>query len=175
MAIITLTAGHSDTDPGACANGEREADLMEGLRNEVATRLFAMGHTVRMDGSGALNLPLPDAIKLIAGSAIAVELHTNASDNPTATGVEVVALPAQKAAAQFLASAISTALGLRLRGDKGWIDQSQTHRGKLGYVNAGGMIVETFFISNPSDLQAYRDKGRALEKALALAISELAK
>ena len=37
--IITLTAGHSDADPGACRGDYREADLMEDLRNRVAEQL----------------------------------------------------------------------------------------------------------------------------------------
>jgi N-acetylmuramoyl-L-alanine amidase len=168
--IITLTAGHSDTDPGACANGLREADLMEDLRNRVAAHLTGFGHEVRTDGSGAYNLPLREAIKLIEGSNLAVELHVNASDNPQATGVEVVALPAEKYRAQHIANAIAACLGLRLRGEKGWIDQSATHRGKLGFVSAGGVIVECFFLSNPDDLAAYQAKTEALAYTLAHAI-----
>lgn len=168
--IITLTAGHSDADPGACREAYREADLMEELRNLVAEQLRLLGHTVRTDGSGAYNLPLREAIALIDGSALAVELHTNASDNPQATGVEVVALPADKYRAQHIASAVAACLEQRLRGDKGWIDQSATHRGKLGFVSAGGLIIETFFLSNPRDLQAYLDNKELLAHHLAAAI-----
>lgn len=168
--IITLTAGHSDTDPGACCGQYREADLMEDLRNRVAEQLRLRGHEVRTDGTGAYNLPLRDAIALIEGSALAVELHVNAAENPKATGVEVVALPADRYRAQHIANAIGAALGLRLRGDKGWIDQSATHRGKLGFVSAGGLIVECFFLSNPDDLAAYLANVFPLAHALAGAI-----
>jgi N-acetylmuramoyl-L-alanine amidase len=168
--IITLTAGHSDTDPGAVRGQYREADLMEDLRNRVAEQLRLRGHEVRTDGAGAYNLPLTDAIKLIAGSALAVELHTNASDNPQATGVEVVALPADKYRAQHIANAIAACLGIRLRGDKGWIDQSATHRGRLGFVAAGGLIVEAFFLSNPDNLAVYQNNADLLAHHLAAAI-----
>lgn len=168
--IITLTAGHSDTDPGACWSKYREADLMEDLRNRVAEQLRLRGHEVRTDGTGAYNLPLREAIALIEGSALAVELHVNAAENQKATGVEVVALPADRYRAQHIASAIGAALGLRLRGEKGWIDQSATHRGKLGFVSAGGVIVECFFLSNPDDLAAYQAKTEALAYTLAQAI-----
>lgn len=168
--IITLTAGHSDTDPGACANGLREADLMEDLRNRVAADLQARGHEVRTDGAGLFNLPLRDAIKLISGSAIAVELHLNGSADPKSTGVEVVALERDKYRAQHIAQAIAAVLGLRLRREKGWMPQSDTHRGSLGFVGAGGLIVETFFISNPSDVKAYQDNIELLAHTLAGAI-----
>ena len=56
------------------------------------------------------------------------------------------------------------ALGLGLRGDKGWIDQSQSARGRLCYVSAGGIIVELFFLSNPNDYAAWQaKKTRAIE------------
>lgn len=168
--IITLTAGHSDKDPGACRGHFREADLMEDLRNRVADRLRSRGHEVRTDGTGAYNLPLPEAIKLIDGSAIAVELHTNAAENPAATGVEAVALPSDRYRAQHIAAAVSKVLGLPMRGHKGWIDQSATHRGRLGFVVAGGIILECFFLSNTEDLKAFINETDNLAIALADAI-----
>ena len=169
--IITLTAGHSDADPGAWYGGHAESELMELLRNDVAQALRDAGHTVRTDGAGAYNLPLQDAIKLIAGSDIAIELHTNAFVNPNARGVEVVALPARKHDAQRIAHAIAQALGSRVRGLDGWIDQSQTHRGRLGFVNAGGLIVETFFLSNPQERNAFFANRGAIVQALADSIT----
>ncbi len=168
---ITLTAGHSDTDPGAVYDGHSEAKLMTELRNDVAAALTGMGHTVRTDGTGAYNLPLIDAIKMIHGSDIAVELHTNAFTNPSARGVEVIAHPKHKAVAQRIAGAVAKALGSVVRGDKGWIDQSQSHRGKLGYVSAGGLIVEVFFLSNPDERAAYFARRDAVVQALAREIA----
>lgn len=168
--IITLTAGHSDKDPGATANGLREEELMQDLRNRVSADLRLRGHEVRTDGDGLYNLPLRDAINLIEGSAIAVELHLNGSTDPKSTGVEVVSLESSKYRAQHIAQAISAVLGLRLRREKGWMPQSDTHRGSLGFVGAGGLIVETFFISNPNDVKAYYDNIDLLTRTLASAI-----
>jgi N-acetylmuramoyl-L-alanine amidase len=174
MSIITLTAGHSAADPGAVNGQHTEAALMTALRNEVAAHLRNLGHEVRTDGSGAYNLPRQDAIKLIAGSAIAIELHANAATDPQANGIEVVALPKDKLRAQKLASSIGSATGRRLRGNKGWIDQSATHHGKLAYVQAGGLIVETFFLSNPTELSRYLVAKDAVAQALAVCIDGLA-
>jgi N-acetylmuramoyl-L-alanine amidase len=171
--IITLTAGHSDTDPGACANGQTEAALVEDMRNAVAAHLRDHGYEVRTDGSGAFNLPLGDAMRLIAGSAVAIELHLNAAESPQAGGVEVVSLPRDKYRAQRLAACIAGVMGNRLRGEQGWIDQSQTHRGRLGFVNAGGLIVETFFISNPQELERYQIQSEVLAHELAVCIMDM--
>lgn len=164
---LTVTAGHGEKDPGACRNGAVERDLMTELRDLVSLKLTEAGHQVRTDGARWQNLPLVHAMTLVPGSAWAVELHTNSNDNPSATGVEVVSKPADKARAQRLAKAISEALGLRLRGEGGWLDQSRTARGKLGFVGLGGMVVEVFFISNPSDLASYQAKKWVVASAIA--------
>lgn len=158
--IIVLTAGHSNTDPGAVANGATEAGVMTLLRNIVAKKLRELGHTVHADGEGTNNLPLNDALALIkrVRPDVALELHMNAAANPAATGVETISLPSDKRLAQALSAAVGSELGLRLRGDRGWIDQSQSARGRLAYVNAGGLILETAFISNPNDLAALSSK-----------------
>ncbi len=156
MKPYTVTAGHGGNDPGAVANGVTERDLMTHLRDVVAHKLRARGLTVRTDGEKGVNDPLASAIHLIAGSEVAIELHTNASTNPEARGVEVISLPAQKAQAQRIAAGIARVLNTRLRGDAGWIDQSQSARGRLGFVARGGMVVEVFFISNPAELAAFK-------------------
>ena len=170
---LTVTAGHGGADPGAVANGIKEADLMAELRDIVALKLRQMGHQVRTDGERWHNLPLAHALALVPGSCCAVELHTNAAASASATGVEVVAMPSQQAKAQQLASAIAGVLGLRLRGDGGWIDQTQTARGRLGFVRVGGMVVEVFFISNPDDLARYQQRKWLVASAIASAMVEV--
>ncbi len=164
---FTITAGHGGNDPGAVAHGENERDLMTWLRDCVAHKVRLTGHEVRTDGAKFLNLPLAHALLLVPGSDCAIELHCNASANQTATGVEVVAMPRDKAKAQRIAKAISGALGMRLRGDQGWIDQTQTARGRLGFVRAGGMVVEVFFISNKADLETYQQRKWLVASAIA--------
>ena len=167
MSVIVLTAGHSSTDPGACAGGHTEAGLMLELRDVTAEMLRDMGHVVIEDGGDGENLPLRHAISLIEQGAIAVELHTNASDNPAARGVEAISLPDQREFSRRLAQRVADVLGTRVRGAGGWIDQSQSARGRLGYVNAGGVILETFFISNPLERDFYLADPMAVAQAIA--------
>ena len=63
----------------------------------------------------------------------------------------------------------------RLRGDNGWIDQSQSARGSLGYINAGGLIVELEFISNDDKLKTFNEKYWLAAKAVAEVIKEYLK
>lgn len=163
----TVTAGHGASDPGAVYFGYTERELMTELRDLVSNKLRAKGHEVRTDGERGINLALTHAMHLIAGSAAAVELHTNAAANASATGVEVVALPAQRELAQRLARAIADVLRLPMRGQLGWIDQSASARGRLGYVARGGMVVEVFFLSNIKDLAAYQNKKWLVASAIA--------
>ena len=171
--LLTVTAGHGGADPGAVSGGCCERDLMTDLRDLVAMKLQQLGHQVRTDGARWQNLPLVHALTLVPGADVAIELHTNAAASPSATGVEVVAMPRDKARAQLLASAIGGALGLRLRGEGGWIDQTQTARGRLGFVRAGGMVVEVFFISNPADLASYQARKWLVATSIALALDEM--
>lgn len=164
---FAVTAGHGGSDPGAVANGATEAHLMVELRDIVAHKLDSAGHTVVTDGGWRKNLPLPYAITLVPGAACAVELHTNAFTNPAAKGVECVSLPRHRATAQRIAQAIARVLETPVRGDKGWIDQSQTARGRLGFVRAGGIVVEVFFITNVEELRKYDERKWLVASAIA--------
>ncbi|WP_312309740.1 N-acetylmuramoyl-L-alanine amidase [Acinetobacter variabilis] len=167
LGFATITAGHSNSDPGAVNGKIKEADLVTNFRNAVTHYLREAGLQVKTDGTGTKNEPLSAAVKLIQGSSVAVEFHMNAATSKQANGVETIALPKDKKLAQDLSAAVATALGSRLRGDNGWIDQSKSARGRLAYVNAGGLIVELGFISNEAELAAYQARYWIAAKAVA--------
>jgi N-acetylmuramoyl-L-alanine amidase len=168
---ITITAGHGANDPGAVAGKYTERDLMTELRDITADKLTKAGHAVKTDGARWENWPLVRALGLVPGADWALELHTNAAASTSATGVEVISLPRDKLRAQKVAHAMAEALGLPLRGEGGWIDQTKTARGRLAFVNAGGLIVECFFISNPHDLGRYIERKYLVASAIAEAVS----
>jgi N-acetylmuramoyl-L-alanine amidase len=169
---LLVAGGHGANDPGAVHNGYTERDLMTRLRDKVADNLRRMGHEVLTDGDTGKNLPLKEALKLVEGCDVAVEFHTNAAANPTAKGVEVLSLPTLKAKSQKIASTISTVMLTPRRGEQGWRPQEDSARGKLGFVQAGGMIVEVFFISNPEELADYLLSEDILAQNLAFALVE---
>ncbi len=156
--FVTVTAGHSNVDPGAVNGKFKEAELATKFRNAVAHYLKEAGIAIKTDGVGSDNQNLNTAIKLIKGSDIAVEFHMNAASNKAAYGIETIALPKDRKLAQDLSKVVATAFGSKLRGDAGWIDQSQSARGKLGFISNGGLIVELGFISNDAELQIFNEK-----------------
>jgi len=167
LGFATITAGHSNTDPGAVNGKIKEADLVVNFRNAVTHYLREAGLQVKTDGTSTKNDPLSAAVKLITGSSVAVEFHMNAATSKQANGVETIALPKDKKLAQDLSKAVADALGSRLRGDNGWIDQSKSARGRLAYVNAGGLIVELGFISNEDELARFNARYWLAAKAVA--------
>lgn len=151
MRSIFLSAGHSGADPGAVAHGRREADIAVEFRNLVSFYLQRAHIAHQLDGNGTTNLPLREAVKIARRHHLAVEFHCNAA-GPTATGVETLSGPANMALGARLSDVIAAALGIRDRGAKPE-NAGQHHR--LAFVQAGGIIVELFFITNAADLVAY--------------------
>jgi N-acetylmuramoyl-L-alanine amidase len=170
--FVTITAGHSNVDPGAVNGKYNEAELVRQFRNAVVHYLAVAGLEFKTDGTGTINLPLTNAIALAKGASLAVEFHMNAAASKSANGVETIALPKDKVLAQKLSVAVANVFGSRLRGDNGWIDQSQSARGRLGFINAGGLIVELGFISNEAELAEFNLKYWSAAKAVAQVIIE---
>lgn len=175
MSVITVTAGHSNKDPGAVNGLFREADIAQEMRNMVALYLRQKDIAVKTDGEGKGNLPLPAAIKLISGSKAAVEFHCNAFPKPTAGGCEALSQPKDRALSQRLCKAVSDVMGIPTRGtDGGWKNEGSGQHSRLGYVRNGGIILELFFISNPAELAVWQDKKWLVAKAVAEVLAEVA-
>ncbi len=151
---VLLSAGHSNSDPGAVAQGRREADIAVEFRNIVAFYFDRLGVKYATDGKGTENLPLPQAVKLARLHKVAVEFHCNAGPS-SATGVECLSDVSDAALSARICRAISEGLGIRDRGAKPE-NAGQHHR--LAFVQAGGIIVELFFLTNKGDLKAYEER-----------------
>ena len=154
----------------------KEADLAVKFRNAVLHYLQQDKSIItRTDGYGKTNLSLNEAAKLIDGADLSIEWHLNASSNPTATGVETIALPKDKVLAQKISSVVAQAFELKLRGQDGWIDQSESARGKLLFVSKGGLIGELGFINSTKDLEAFESRYWVAAKAVAEVMIEYVK
>lgn len=173
---VTITAGHSDLDSGAVSrfSGDKEADIAEDMRNMLAMYLEREGVEVITDGDGKVNQPLNQAVKLICGGQLAIELHCNSSVNSKAGGVEALADPRHLYVCQQLCKSISETMGIPLRGqDNGWKAEDSGQHSKLAYVSKGGIILEMFFISNPTEVNTWKAKKWIVAKNLAAVILKL--
>ena len=170
--IIVLTAGHSNTDPGAVNGSDREADIAQDMRNITASILRNdYGLTVKTDGEGKGNLPLREAVKLIRGSDVAIEFHTNASANKSATGIEALSTVNNKRWCQVLSRAVADASGWKLRGEGGYKPDNAGQHSRLAYAQAGGIVFEPFFISNDADLKLFKERKWIICRAVADAVA----
>lgn len=159
---ILLSAGHSTVPPrdsGSVGNGFVEAKEALKIRDALADKLTAKGREVFEDGTDGESLPLRKAISLARSvtrkGGIALEFHFNAFSKASANGVEVLSKKKDKKLAQVVAGAISESTGIKLRGDKGWKPENSGQHHRLGFVQAGGLVVEVGFISNATDMHKY--------------------
>ena len=170
--IIVLTAGHSNTDPGAVNGSDREADIAQDMRNITASILRNdYGLTVKTDGEGKGNMPLREAVKLIRGADVAIEFHTNAAASKAATGVEALSTPKNKRWCQVLSRAVADATGWKLRGEGGFKPDNAGQHSRLAYAQAGGIVFEPFFISNDADLKLFKERKWIICRAVADAVA----
>ena len=150
---IFISAGHSNTDPGAVNGTQTEANIVRDMRNMVAHYLREAKVDFRTDGTGLTNLPLEEAGRMAATADIAVEFHCNSFHNPTAQGVEALAGVKDKELSRELCSAVSKHMNNTIRGgDGGWKSEGSGQHSRLFFVQKGGIILELFFLSNPKEL-----------------------
>lgn len=167
---ILLSAGHSNVDPGAVAHGRREADIAVEFRNMVGFYLLRDGVQHDMDGHGTDNYPLPVAAKLAGAHDIAVEFHCNAGPE-SASGSETLSAPDDIVLSARLSRAVAMGLGIRDRGAK---PEGAGRHSRLAFVQAGGIIVELFFLTSRADLEAYFARKWVAARNVAAVIAEAA-
>lgn len=177
--LIVLTAGHGGSDVGAVNTTYQnkmhtESNIACDMRNITAHILKNdYGLTVKTDGIQQGNLPLKQAITLIRGASLAIDFHTNAAANKSATGIECLTVSKNKNTAQVLCQAVAQVTGWKLRGDKGYkLDNAGQHT-RLAYAQAGGLVFEPFFISNDEDLALWYDKKWLICRAIADGVADL--
>lgn len=152
MNSIFVSAGHSNSDPGAVAYGRREADIAVEFRNLVSFYLLRAGVPHELDGHGTENLPLREASARAKRHPIGVEFHCNAAASAAATGTECLSGQKDVVLSANISAVIANALGIRNRGAK---PENAGQHSRLAFVQAGGIIVELFFLTNQMDLAAY--------------------
>ena len=163
-----ISAGHSNKDPGAVSGDRREADIAVEMRNIVSFYLTRAGIKHQVDATGTDNLPLDETVAITSKkNEVKIEFHCNASAN-MASGCEILCAPKDEQLAVDLCKAIASTLGIRNRDVK---PENAGHHSRLAFVQAGGIIVELFFITNPDDVAKYDAKKWLVGKAIAEVLS----
>lgn len=158
-----LSAGHHRKDPGAVANGYKEADLNIDFRDLVVAECKKLGLKVITDNDDETLSQYLNRIKTGNGSVV-LEFHFDAA-SPTATGttalIEAEADRYDKAFAQEIVNLTSEVLGIRNRGVK---SEKESSRGTLGLMREEGIIclLELGFITNSDDIKAYQKNKKEL-------------
>ena len=179
MRTLFISAGHSTkvgSDRGASGNGLIEGVVASDFRKLLVKELRAIGVPVIVDGDHTV---LADTMawlrRFVNNKSVALEIHTNASDNLSATGAEVI-VPDNPSAyetllATRLSETISEVLGIRNRGVK---QEKHTARKRLGFmrVPCETVLPELFFISNRFDCQSHEVNKEKLAKRLASDIKD---
>ena len=165
VKTLFISAGHSDTDPGAVGNGYTEAQIATEFRDLVAAELDVMGVKYSKDGETGQNLPLRKAAQMASSHDIAIEWHCNAFSNPKATGTETLCADPTNQLSIDLCAVTSEVLAIRDRGAKA---ENSGQHSRLAFVSTGkGIIHELFFITNSNDLSAYQNNKHELAKRIA--------
>jgi len=171
--MIFISAGHNPKgikkDSGAVGNGYTEANLAVEFRNLVIAQLKNKKASYVSDNDDERLSEYLERIKTGSASVV-LEFHFDASDKPTATGTtSLVGTDADRldnAFAKELVNATAFRLGVK---NRGVINESQSHRGRLGLMRENGIVclLELCFISNIHDLTAYHENKLQLAKDIA--------
>ena len=170
---VFASAGHNTlgvkVDPGAVANGYREADLNIQFRDLFIKECKALGMKVIQDLDNESLGQYLTRIQTGNGSVV-IEFHFDAA-KPEASGttalVEAEADRLDKAYATECVAATSRITGIPNRGVK---SEKDSHRGSLGLMREEGIIclLELGFITNINDIKSHIKVRPILAKELAL-------
>jgi N-acetylmuramoyl-L-alanine amidase len=176
--MIYISAGHNiggiKPDPGAVANGYKEAELAAIIR-DLTVKELKKDTTLKVSTDKDTER-LGEYLKRIetGNGSVVLEFHFDAA-SPTATGTTILigddADRLDKAFAKEIVEKTAEVLKIKNRGVKA---ESTSHRGKLGLMREQGTValLEVCFITNTSDLKAFQDNKRTLAVELAKIIKK---
>jgi N-acetylmuramoyl-L-alanine amidase len=173
-ADVVLDPGHGGGDPGAmnAEYGLRESDVALDIAYQTAAILEGNGLTValtRYDDTGLGNSDR-GAIANACGAAVFVEIHLNASSDPSVDFTQTFWGKKRKdlAFSDVIYASLEGSLGIPGNG------VGQFANGGLLHAEMPATLVETVFITNPDEAAALAAGSRQPEIASAIAGGTLA-
>lgn len=163
--MIFLSAGHHDADPGATANGYREADLTKIARNIIASRTNPQN--LIMDRDFETNPMYQGRIRPADGSVL-FDIHFNAAA-PIASGTECFVKAAdynQNNLSFRMAAEICDITSRILRiPNRGVKPDNQSQHPRIGILHLGAgisVLWEICFITNIFNINSYQSNREPL-------------
>ena len=167
---IVIDPGHSGpVEPGACAVGVRECDVVLSIATLLSERLTENGHEVLLTRTGDIDY---DGLAFRAELANAneadvfISLHANSAESPAAHGTEVYHYPGSvrgKRLVTYLQSRLVAEMGTADRGVK------EANFQVLRETDCPAALVEVAFISNEADRRLLTGYVGQLAAAVAIA------
>jgi len=169
--MIYLSAGHHDKDPGAVANGYKEADLTKEARNTIALRCNPK--SLILDKDWETNPQYQGRIKPGDGSVL-FDIHFN-SASATATGTEcyvrAIDFQNKNSLSYKMAAEICELTSKILRvPNRGVKPDNQSQHSRIGILHKGAgvsVLWEICFISNTMNMNSYKAKKEEVLKMVA--------
>lgn len=167
---IVIDPGHSGpVEPGACACGVRECDVVLAIAKLLAEQLYDREHEVLLTRTGdiatdglAFRAEMANANK----AEVFISIHANSSEHATANGTEVYHYPGSLAGRRLalcLQAQLVTELGTADRGVKAANFQV------LRETDCPAVLVEVAFLSHAGERQLLTGYAGQLAAAVALA------
>lgn len=161
-----ISAGHNNSDPGAVAHGNKEADVTKIIRDAIAVN--AKSTETILDKDFETNRQYQTRIKPGAGSVI-FDIHLNAAAKSTTSGIECYVNKKDFAdknslsykMAERFCKEYSAILTIPNRGVKG---ESSSQHSRIGILNLGAgisVLCEVDFITSTTAVQniiAHKDQ-----------------
>ena len=169
---VFIGVGHGGSDPGAVANGFKEADLNLAIALACQSELIRHGVSVQMSRTKDENDDLTQEIKECNAfnPDFAIDIHNNAGGGD---GAEIYHGHADKRDDILAANVLAAiqAIGQNSRGLKTRKNSSGgDYYGFIRQINAPSIIVECAFVDNKKDIQIIDTA--AEQKAMGVAIAK---
>ena len=169
---ILLICGHGQGDPGACALGYKEAELVREYAPNLKALLDPYAEVTIYDTAKNMYKQIKAGVSFnFKAYDYVFELHFNAAakheEDGITTGTEIIVHPTEKGAGVEQAVLRNIAmLGFKNRGVKVRSDLQNCRvcKGKQGVSYA---LLETCFIDDPDDMKLYQAKKNEVVKAVA--------
>lgn len=171
---IAIDPGHSGAcEPGACAAGVTEAEVVLAIAEKLSRLLLAVGHSVMMTRSGDCPLTGLKWRALLANcwrADLFISIHANSYCEVTAHGSEVYYYPGSR-----YGLTLARLIQAELVGRIGTTDRGSKHARYtvLQDTICPAVLVETAFLSNPDErkLLIAPDSQQLFAEAIAAAVA----